>query len=187
MFGKRGNSKDNIKLATDLVNIQTNLKHSFSKIKEEFDDHIQSINDNTSELTVLEGNVCEVDKRLTKLEEKMDNIHMILKTLLSQSHLNIELNQDEQKLFLLLYTSDEAMNRKEISTKISLEEETVSELILSMTDKGIPLHRINTTHETHFKLDEEFRLAQAREKIIKICPEVNQQYQNKLLFSFFNE
>ena len=182
-----GQSKLRSELANELANMNTGLRKSFLKIKQEFDEHLQSINDNTSEITILEGNICDIDKRLSKIEERMDNIHMMVKALLTPSNFKIELTPDEQKLFLVFYTTDDPINVKQIVSKMSATHIFAEELILSMTDKGIPMHRTDVDGETHFKLDEEFRLIQAREKIIKIDPEVSRKYQNKLLYSFFSE
>lgn len=161
------------------------LKHGFESSKEELEDHLQSINENTSELDMQNSFICEIDNRMTKMEEKMDELHFLLKQMVRKAQLSVGLSKDEQRVFLILYTHEKFMKPDAISEKALLETETVQDALGSMSDKGIPVEREILDGKVYFRMNPEFKLRQAKEQIIKIDSEVTGQYQNTLLKQFF--
>jgi biotin operon repressor len=175
-------TQNSCSLPKKLNQLDSMLKNSFESIKEEFDEHLQAINENTQELQLHESHLDEIDSRITKLEEKIDAVHMLLKQLVSE-RLKVDLSKDEQKTFLILYTHEQQLSADAIAAKTEMTKEEVTESINAMQDKGIP---VTTGVNSVFKLDDAFRLRQAKEGIIKIDPEVIHQFQNKLLNQFFS-
>lgn len=153
--------------------------------RDEVDDHLQAINANTTEIDMQNNDICEMDNRLNKIEEKMGDIHFLLKQLVTKSHLSVELSKDEQRVFLILYTHDKFMKPIGICDKAFLEQGVVEESLTSMADKGIPIEREILDGKVYFRMNSEFKLRQAKEQIIRIDTEVTSQYQNTLLAQFF--
>ena len=50
-------------------------KVSFSKIKEELDVHLDSINENTNEINANFEHILKVEQKVDKLSEKFEEIH----------------------------------------------------------------------------------------------------------------
>ena len=161
------------------------LNNCFSTVREEMDEHFHSINENTNEIELQNNFICEIDNRLTKMEEKMDELHFLLKQLVTKAQLSVELSKDEQRVFLILYTHDKFIKPEAISTKTLLEREVVEEALSSMADKGIPIEREILDGRVYFRMNPDFKLRQAKEQIIRIDNEVTGQYQNTLLKQFF--
>ena len=151
------------------------------------DEHFDAINGNTNELEVQNSFICEIDNRLNKMEEKMDELHFLLKQLVTRAKLSVDLSKDEQRVFLILYTHEKFMLADEVSQKSFLEAEIVGEALTSMMDKGIPVEREILDGKVYFRLNKEFKLRQAKENIIKIDNEVTSQFQNALLQQFFDD
>ena len=162
------------KVASDLGNV-----------REELDEHLQSINENTNELEIQNSFICEIDNRLTKLEEKMDELHFLLKQLVTRAKLSVELSKDEQRVFLILYTHSKFMTTDEIGHNAFLEKELTDESITGMMDKGIPIDREIFDGNVYYRMNKEFKLRQAKENIIKIDTDVTGQFQNMMLKQFF--
>ncbi len=162
------------------------LKCDFSAVREQIDDHLESINENTGEIELQNNFICEIDNRLTKMEERMDELHFLLKNLVTQAKLSVELSKDEQRAFLILYTHDKFMSTQTLSKKAYLSEDSTGELMMSLMDKGIPLEREILDGNMYFRMNNEFKLRQAKEQIIKIDSDVTGQFQNALLRQFFN-
>lgn len=161
------------------------LKTEVSSVREELDEHLQAINDNTSEQEIQNSYICEIDNRLTKMEEKMDELHFLLKQIATRAKLAIELSKDEQRMFLILYTHGNFMRTAEISSKTYVDVEVVEDALASMMDKGIPIDREILNGEVYFRMSKDFRLKQAKENVIKIDTDVTSQFQNTLLKQFF--
>ena len=84
------------------------LKASFSKIKEELDMHLDSINANTEELNANFEHIAKVDQKIDKLNERIDELHLILSSIAGGNtnnydksmFENIKLSSREQEVFL---------------------------------------------------------------------------------------
>jgi hypothetical protein len=156
-------------------------------LREEVDEQMQSINGNTDEIDIQNSFICEIDNRITKLEERMGDIHLLLKQLLIRSKLSVELSKDEQRVFLILYTHDKFLSAEKVSSKAVLDQGVVADALSSIMDKGIPLEREVLDGNVYFRMNNDFKLRQAKESIIKIDPDVTSQFQNALLQQFFEE
>ena len=170
----------------NLTQLDTMLRNSFSAIKEEFEDHLQTINENTSEIKCHENHMNELDVRITKLEEKIDMVQLMIKEMISQSRVRIELTRDEQKTFLILYTHDDFLPAQRIAAKVDMNTDSVEEGMRAMQDKGIPIVMNQLQGKPVYKLDETFKQRQAQHQIITIDADVTRQYQNRLLKAFFD-
>ena len=54
------------------------LKATFNKIKEEFEDHLDSINENTNEIHSNYEYMCELDSKIEKVNENLQNLRLSL-------------------------------------------------------------------------------------------------------------
>jgi len=180
---KRQNAKNTVPtISTSEFN---QLKGEITSMKEEVEDHFHAINGNTDEIDIQNNFICEIDNRLTKMEERMDELHFLLKQLVTRAKLSVELSKDEQRLFLILYTHDKFMKTTAVANKAAIEQDIAEEALTSLMDKGIPLEREILDGHVYFRMNNDFKLRQAKEQIIKIDAEVTSQYQNALLKQFF--
>jgi hypothetical protein len=148
---------------------------------------MQAINGNTNEIDIQNSFICEIDNRITKMEEKVDEVHFLLRQLVTTSKLAVELSKDEQRVFLILYTHEKFMKPDMVSRKAFLDDDIVADALDAMMDKGIPLDREVLDGNVYFRMSKDFKLRQAKENIIQIDPEVTGQFQNTLLQQFFEE
>jgi len=64
-----------------------------SDLREELDEHLDAINENTEEISIQNSALCELDNRMNKIEEKIDNLQFMFKQLLSRSLVSVGLTQ----------------------------------------------------------------------------------------------
>jgi predicted transcriptional regulator len=179
------NSNDNIISSEEIGTLGTDLSQ-ITQMREELDEHLQAINENTNELDIQNSYICEIDNRLTKIEEKMDELHFLLKQLVTRAKLSVELGKDEQRVFLILYTHSKFMTTEELGCRSMIDKFTAEEAITSMMDKGIPIDREIFDGNVYFRMNKEFKLRQAKEHVIKIDTDVTSQFQNMMLKQFFS-
>lgn len=158
-----------------------NLKASFNKIKEEFDVHLDTINGNTNEINANFENIVKVEQKIDKLSERMDEMQMMLTSLVGEKtekdmprFKNINLNTREQEVFLVLYTSEEEMTLLQIAKKLGLTEELVSKYVNTIIIKGVPLIKIYLKNNLYIKIDGSFKDIQAKENVINIAERIYQ-------------
>jgi len=166
------------------------LREAFRKIKEERDEHLESINQLTSELQTAFEYISELDSKHEKLKENMDELMIFKNSILlnDKSHFsNIILSLDEQKLFLTLYVfgEKESLSWNFIIKKLDLNDNSFRLLLSSLLDKKIPITRERIGSEWYFNIDPRFREMQTKEQLIKIHESVSKGIYEKNLNQFF--
>ncbi|MEM3126821.1 MAG: winged helix-turn-helix transcriptional regulator [Candidatus Woesearchaeota archaeon] len=144
-------------------------------IREELDDHLEAINENTAEIQSNYEYIKEIDDKIAKLNEKIDEIQHFLKKLGAQFHEfehenKLEtLTEAEQRLFLAIYTEEGGtLSYLDLSRKLNLPLPLVREYISSMIEKGVKIKKLYLSGKPYLQLDEEFRDRQAKYNILKI-------------------
>ncbi|MCK5283359.1 MAG: winged helix-turn-helix domain-containing protein [Nanoarchaeota archaeon] len=145
------------------------------EVKEELDEHLESINQNTNEISSNYEYLCEFDYKINKLSEKIEQIHLFL-----EDNFNFKLpkkpkfepkplSNNEQDVFLILYTLEEkkgSVSYPDIAKRIGLSEELVSQYITRMIEKNVPIIKRYVNNKPFLRLDPQFKRIQAKENIL---------------------
>ncbi len=88
------------------------LHDAFSQVKDEFEDHLVAINENTNEIQSNYELLCDIDQKLNKFAERLDRIEIFLhkqglEAEEKQEFRPVRLSKREQEIFLILYTLEE--------------------------------------------------------------------------------
>lgn len=168
-----------------LLPLGEEMKAAIKTVNEEFEDHLDAINENTQELQLHHEALSELNRKIEKLNDKFDELQLAVKQVYIDKR-DIELNFDEQKVFLLLYTHENGfLSFEEISAKANFFPDYTRGLVNSMLDKGVSLIREIMDGKLFFKLNPHFRAMQAKETIVKVEPAVVRQFENRVLGSYF--
>jgi len=141
-------------------------KRIFKVIKEEFDDHLDAINRNTNE---IQGNyefLCELEKKLDKISERLDFIDS--KFLGGEDVEKIHLTPKEQEVFLLLYSTDSGISIDEMARKLAYTPELIDNTVDNIVLKGIPVLKQIYNESIKLHLDTKFKDIQTRRNIVNI-------------------
>ena len=65
-------------LDSQIQQLDKGIKTAFTQIYDEFEDHLHAINENTSEVQENYTYLCEMDNKIAKLNERIDEIHHML-------------------------------------------------------------------------------------------------------------
>ena len=153
------------------------LRQEFTKIKQEFEEHLQSINENTNEIAANYEYTCEIESKLDKLSERVDQIQMYLESasgnFVSRSkNFDVKrLDRREQEVFLVIYTLEEekgSLTYGDIAKKLSMSEQLASNYVTSLIEKGVPIIKRYLNSKPYLKLDPEFKTLQAKENILQL-------------------
>lgn len=152
------------------------FKVIFSQIKEKFEDHLMSINENTNEIQANCEYLCELDTKIEKLNERLDQMQIFL-----QKHgLEVQekpdfkiasLTKREQEVFLVLYTLDGTKDKityADVARRTGLTEELAMGYIDNIKRKGVPIVRKHKHSKAYLKLNPYFRTLQAKQNILNL-------------------
>ena len=173
-----GVSVDRVELVKQNVQkIHEGLKVSFSKVKNELNEHLDAINQNTDEIQLIYGYLSELDTKLDKLSERMDELTLIKSDSIEQKF-DIQLSAREEEIFLVLYTASKPTSINQIAKILGLTDELVNAQVYKLISKGIPLQKEIIEAHTCFSLDKTFKDLQARKNLIKVDERVLEQFVN---------
>ena len=176
---------NNNRIHQTLMVMNSNLLQSFSKVKEEMDEHLQSINENTIEIEHQHDTIFSLEEKMEKLSMRMDTIQMMFTKLIMQTRVSVQLSDNEQSVFALLFEFTKYIPLKYVAEKTSLSETDLEESLPALRDQRIPVEQRTIGDKAYLKMDADFRELQMREHIVKINPSVMQRMENKMLASFF--
>jgi hypothetical protein len=171
-------------LSSELSVMDSKIRNSFSIIKEEFEDHLNTINENTQEIESQYESISELNRKIEKLNERMDQMSGMIKELFQEKN-SISLSPDEQRIFLSLYMNEGFIGFDDLIESAHFNADHARNLIASMLDKGVRLVREINDGKLYFKLNPHFKARQLRENVVKINPDVIRKMENKVLEAFF--
>lgn len=146
--------------------VEDNVRNSFKTICEEFEDHLDAINENTQELNEHSNALEDLDGKIEVLNEKIDSLFMMLKQLRKPHFI---LTDAEKKVFLSLYSIENTpLSYSDIARKVDMTELAVKAHIYSLINKGIPIIARKIDNLPYFKLERDFKERQAKENFIQI-------------------
>jgi len=142
------------------------MKKEFDAVRQALEEHLSSINENTSEIQGLFDYLQEMGTKIEKLNQRIEEL---------QLHHNPEekktiapLNKIEKKIFLALYTEEAPLCFKELAVRLQFPISIVQDGINSLVSKGIPLERSYFNDKPFLKLKPEFKERQAKENLINL-------------------
>ena len=155
--------------------LNKSLKQSFSQIYIEFEDHLNAINENTSEIQENYTFLCEVDNKIAKLNERIDEIHDILTNLTGKKTRKMPKFEDidplttkEKTIFLNIYTEDKPITYAQLAAKLSIPITLARQYVTNLLEKGIPIQKAFHKTRPYIYLDPKFKNLQAKKNILKI-------------------
>ena len=153
--------------------INKDLKEEFSQIRNEFEEHLQSINENTNEISANYEYICEIEHKLDRLSARVEQIQMYLEgNNVRPSNFEVKrLNRREQEVFLVIYTLEEEKSNvtyHDIAQRLQISIELAGSYVTALIEKGVPIVKRYINSMPYLKLDPEFKTLQTKENILQV-------------------
>ena len=116
-------------LKYELSKVKNDMGSEVKQLKEECEDHLQAINENTEELANIQNSLELNDQKIEKLNSRIDNIHMMFNQLLWQTKIRIDLDTQEQMLFQILCSYNDFLTSEFVAEKIQLPDAVMRAVI----------------------------------------------------------
>ncbi len=163
-------------LSESLRRMNAGVKEAFGRVKEEMNQHLDAINQNTNEIQACYEYLAELDAKLDKMAERLDALQFSIS---SEQVPAITLTHREQEVFLVLYTREDPVTSVEVARRLGLTVEMVDQYLTSIVAKGVPLLRTFASGKVYHSLDLKFKDLQARKNVLGIGEAVSQQLLNE--------
>jgi len=162
------------------------LMTTFKKISEEMAEHLDSINENTNEIQETNEYLCEIDDKIEKLRERIEEISIFIG--MNKNHDELtnpirSLTINEKEVFLVLYTlgeEKEYISYEDIAKNLGLTEQLAMKYITNIIKKGVPIMKRYIANKVRLRLNPDFKRLQAKENLLDIDKAAPQ----KLLINF---
>lgn len=161
----------------ELSRLGKTLKGEFTKIRHEFEDHLQAINENTNEISANYEYIAEIKSKLDRLSERVDHLQMFLESgsnvsFAKKKDFDVKrLDRKEQEVFLVIYTLEEekgSVTYADIAEKIGISEQLAGNYVTSIIEKGVPIIKRYMNSRPYLKLDPDFKTLQTKENILQL-------------------
>ena len=144
------------------------INKELEKVRQALEEHLSSINENTSEIQGVFDYLNGIEVKMDKLSQRLDQLQLNSSECEEQK-LNITpLNQIERKIFLTLYTEEIPMSYREICLRSGLPLSVITECVSSLSSKGIPILRSFCNNQLFVKISPSFKDRQAKENLVNL-------------------
>lgn len=152
------------------------LTEELNSVKNELDDHLEAINENTSEIQTSYECINEINGKMEKLAERVEAIEIFLQRYsnfsFTEKSFDVKpLTRTEQNVFLVIYALEDekgVVSYTDICKKTGLPGYLVDDYIARLVEKGVPLLKKYVNNLPFVRLNPEFKRLQAKENILMI-------------------
>ncbi len=157
----------------NLDRLRKAVQEGFKTIRDELDEHRESINQNTNEIQSNYEYLCRLDSKIEKLGERIDELTMFSGQQ-DIGHYNVSgLTTREKEVFLAIYSAHEPISYREIGRRTGLSENLVICYVANLVSKGVPVLKKYMHDEARLFLDPVFKEHQMKSNIIGINESVS--------------
>tara|TARA_Y100000310_G_scaffold322971_1_gene382750 strand:- start:115 stop:654 length:540 start_codon:yes stop_codon:yes gene_type:complete len=161
---------------TTFKSIQNSIKLAFTKVKEELEDHLTAINENTNEIQSNYEYTCELESKIEKLNERVEQLQLTVYGQIQAQNQKISekmsaISPEEKSVFIALYTLEEekgSVTFEDIALSTKFTTDEVSNLVSSLIDKEIPISKKIIDNKPYLKIDKDFKMLQAKQNVLNI-------------------
>jgi len=181
------NKKNTIKISSNYVKkqiftVEENTRKAFFSVKKEFEEHLESINENTNEIQSNYEAILRVESKLDKMEGVLSEINRFIKQFKNQnvyfldednsSSFNImPLTNEEKQIFRTFYEL-EAEGIKITYSKLAdicgISTNSIREHMSVLIEKGVPIIKNFLHQKVILNLEPRFKEIQTKQNILSL-------------------
>lgn len=159
-------TKNEVMLNSDDVLFKTQVSGVLEAVREELDDHRESINENTTEIQTNHEFLMQLDAKIDKLASKIEEISLLVKGSSEEKQFKVKaLTKREKEVFQALYglgSTKAFITYREIAAQLSISESLIAQYVANIVEKGVPLVKRYSSNRVYINLSQSFREKQAK-------------------------
>lgn len=143
------------------------LKKVVQQIREEIDEHLNAINENTNEIQANYSYVQKLDNKIEQVILRLNRIEILLEE--QPKHNPVKpLSHAEKQVFLVLYTEEQPLAYGDIAERTGYPEALVKHHVAVLIEKGVPIIKSYLNATPFMKIHSQFKEMQAKENVINL-------------------
>lgn len=135
------------------------LRERLREVWEELDEHLDTLNQNTTEIASVYEYLSELDMKIDKIAERLD----ALQAQSMQPVREIRLTPKEEEVLRALVEAREPLTSASISRQIGSTGDLVAQTLYCLKQKGVPVRAHTIAEHTFYVVDEKFRVLHQQE------------------------
>jgi DNA-directed RNA polymerase specialized sigma subunit len=159
-------------VTSDDVFFKTNLNHVLSAVREELDDHRESINENTTEIQTSHEFLAQLDDKLDKLAARIDELTLLVKGRSEKSSTSVKtLTKREKQVFQTIYqigAMSQFITYRDIAKHLGTSESLIAQYVTNIVEKGVPVVKRYSSSRVYLNLEKSFREKQAKHCVVGV-------------------
>ncbi len=156
-----------------MLQLNHSIKDSINTVKDELEDHLTAINENTNEIESNYELIAELAIKLEKIEERLEQVELILHSQDIEKQKVDELNHKEKSVFLTIYKQEnDYLTYADLAALHDVSEATIRRYVDTLIKKGVPIIKKAMGGIIHFKLNPQFREMQTKHNLVNVRPTV---------------
>jgi hypothetical protein len=126
------------------------------EVREELDEHLDALNQNTTEIGAVQEYSSEIEMKLEKLTERVDALQALLLSQTPASKDSLKLNVKEQDVLNTLQLTDEPLTSAGLGRRTGLTADMAAQTLYCLKQKGVKVVASTLNDETYYALDQRF-------------------------------
>ena len=138
-------------------------------MRSELDEHRSVINENTNEIQTNFEFLCQLDKRIDALQDKINEMALVMGRSAPKKFSIQPLSAREKELFLSILSLTESMpavTHAQLGQCLGWSASIIGSYLARMQEKGVPLLRKMCGGVLHIGIDAEFRQLQIVQNVV---------------------
>ena len=154
-----------------------------SSFREELDEYKEVINENTSEIQTNFSYLSQIDQKIARLTERLDELCLMMHQLNPAVQVKgadpvqiTPLTSREKEVFFVLYTMGHTqpfVSYRQLAQRLLMSESHVGSFVACLISKGIPIRKKFHLNHAYVALDDAFRELQAKENVVGLNAKLN--------------
>ena len=157
-------------LLTSREILSQNFSHILEAVREELDDHRESINENTTEIQTNHEFLTQLDAKIDKLASKIEEISILVKGTSEEKPFKVKaLTKREKEVFQALYAlgaTKSFITYRELAASVGISESLIAQYVANIVEKGVPLTKRYSSNKVYINLTTNFREKQAKHCVV---------------------
>lgn len=155
----------------EIYQLKKEIKEAFVKVQEEAEEHLDAINEGTAEIQSVQETCAELECKIDKLSERLDEIYLVLEKsgLIQRPKFDfvkqLILTKGEDEIFTLLLENEDDLTYLDISHNTGLDQESIKSILSSLVQKGVPIVQKFLNNVAYLNIQKEFKDAKEKNDI----------------------
>lgn len=157
--------------------LRVQLKQAFDKIKFQFEEHLEAINENTNEIQANYNLLKDLEERIEHLRGQLEAVQMQLSHLdpsfaFKKGDMPFEIQPlaiNEKRVLVVLLASQRFLSYGELAKMLNMSQSLVRSYVTNMIAKGIPIVKKYLSGKPTVNVDEKFKDVQEKHDIARLA------------------